>query len=104
LSLAVGAGGFVNTFDARGLGKTLDWTTLAWMIVPLDGASETGLTNLTNIDLAGEQKLFGITPCGRNSQVRFRRLHLPHSRIAHLAAVALAAPRPLDLTWCSLRR
>ncbi|BGP22287.1 F-box and leucine-rich repeat protein 7 [Rhodotorula toruloides] len=106
LSLAIGAGGFVTTFDARGLGKALDWTTLAWMIVPLDGASDTGMTNLTNIDLTG---CTSLTPASLTSLLshspHLLRLTVPGLRCiddSHVATLGSSCPHlaHLDVSRC----
>ncbi|KAK4333289.1 hypothetical protein RTBOTA2_002030 [Rhodotorula toruloides] len=106
LSLAVGAGGFVKTFDARGLGKSLDWTTLAWMIVPLDGASDTGLTNLTSIDLTGCTSLTSASLTSLLSHSpHLLRLAVPNLRCvdnSHMATLGSSCPHlaHLDVSRC----
>ncbi|KAJ8296409.1 F-box/LRR-repeat protein 20 [Rhodotorula toruloides] len=106
LSLAVGAGGFVKTFDARGLGKSLDWTTLAWMIVPLDGSSDTGLTNLTNIDLTGCTSLTSASLTSLLSHSpHLLRLIVPSLRCvdnSHMATLGSSCPHlaHLDVSRC----
>ncbi|BGP29491.1 hypothetical protein JCM10296v2_001230 [Rhodotorula toruloides] len=106
LSLAVGAGGFVKTFDARGLGKSLDWATLAWMIVPLDGASDTGLTNLTSIDLTGCTSLTSASLTSLLSHSpHLLRLAVPNLRCvdnSHMATLGSSCPHlvHLDVSRC----
>ncbi|GAA5979553.1 hypothetical protein JCM10908_002966 [Rhodotorula pacifica] len=105
--LTTGAGSFLTTLDARGLGSRLDWKTLSRIVETSRLSSGGGVTRLCKIDLTGCTALTAASLASLLAHSpSLTELHAPGLRCVnegHMRVLGAECPRLsiLDVTRCA---